>query len=233
MADNGAPVVLITRPARQAERFAAQCQSVLPVAVETRIIPLQAIELTPEILTFEGVGGLILTSENALMACPKDLGLPAFCVGERTTKAAQAWGLKAVCAGRDAEELVAQLPGLAPPTPLLHLHGLHTRGAVAERLSQAGLEARGAVVYHQTAIAPPPELRAPLDGRAVLAPLFSPRSATLFHAALAPLPDHWHLFCLSSAVASALPTEWQKQVKIASEPTATAIISLIAQHISP
>lgn len=233
MADNGAPLVLITRPLRQAERFAARCAAELGDRFEVHIAPLQTIIPAEQKPSFEDVRGLILTSENALIACPNPPALPAYCVGARTVEMARAKGLDAHMLGRDADELIARLPGLDPPGPLLHLHGLHTRGAIAQRLSAAGLEVKTAVAYRQEAVDPPPHLQKMGIGRRVLAPIFSPRSAALFAATLGDLPQGWTLFCLSPAVSSELPTDWKPQIETARDPTARDIITLMQQHISP
>ncbi|MGV6849675.1 MAG: uroporphyrinogen-III synthase [Marinibacterium sp.] len=181
------PVLLLTRPAAASQRFVDRlgqdmdrdildCLR-LVVSPLVRIAPLKdRIDLGP-------ARGLILTSANGVAMAGRLLphrDMPVYTVGQATAQAAELEGWKAVCAGRTADELVAGMPGLAPPVPLAHLHGRHTRGNIAVRLSEAGIPVRGHAIYDQLEEKLTSDAASALAGPApVIAPLFSPRTAAL------------------------------------------------------
>ena len=136
-------------------------------------------------------------------------------------------------AAGSAAALIEAIAQAAPLGPLLHLHGRHTRGAVAARLSERGIETRAAELYDQRAI-PPTEPLAPLAaGRRVIAPLFSPRSAELLAAQIKGAPWQWTLPCLSEAVRAALPEPLCSDAPVAKDATSNAMVGLIKRHIYP
>ena len=232
MADNAAPLILLTRPRPQSERFAADLGGLAPV----RIIPLQAIVPTAPLPELGGIRGLIFTSENAvrIFAAASDRrDLRAYCVGGRTADTARGLGLEAVAGRGSADALIETIAQAAPHGPLLHLHGRHTRGAVAARLSERGIETRAAEVYDQRAIAPTEPLAPLATGRRVIAPLFSPRSAELLAAQISGAQGPWTLPCLSAAVHAALPECLRDGAPVAAETTSNAMVRLVKQHISP
>jgi uroporphyrinogen-III synthase len=177
------PVLLLTRPRDQAERFAAEALAALgPLRVV--IAPLVAIVPRPLTLDPAPFAGLIFTSENGVRCLgpqPALHGRPAWCVGPRTAAAAAAAGFAVqplAEAGGDAEALIRSLRAARPALPLLHLRGAQAVTDLSGRLSAEGLACAEAVVYAQTEVPPPPEALAALSGPApVLLPLFSPASA--------------------------------------------------------
>ena len=82
----GAPTLLLTRPEAQSRRFAAEVARLWP-DLAVILSPAQEIRPLP-IAVPQGTKGIVLTSENAVPALPFGLGLPAYCVGERTAAAA-------------------------------------------------------------------------------------------------------------------------------------------------
>lgn len=235
MPDNATPVILLTRPLAQATRFAASCREAFGDRAEVVLAPMQDIVLGP-LPVLPGDAVLIFTSENgvrAYVAGHGAAGRTAFCVGDRTAEAARAAGLQAQSAGGAADELVALIRTAAPAGPLVHLHGAHVRGQVVEQLVTAGLEASGHAVYDQREMPLTDEARVFLSGpRRVIVPLFSPRSAALFGAAVTG-GNHLSLPCISAATRDALPPGLRELASLAEAPTGAAMLKAVARQLSP
>ena len=230
MADNAAPLILLTRPRAQSERFAAA----LAGLAEIRIIPLQAIVPTGDLPQLDGVNGLIFTSENGVRVFAEQSDrrdLPAWCVGAQTARTAQAFGLSARTGGGSSEALIAEIAGEGTGGPLLHLHGEHVRGDIARRLTEHGVPTSSAAIYDQQAIPPEEPIAALALNRMTYAPLFSPRSAELLAAEIGDAPGDWRFPCLSGAVRDALPERLRQVASVAGESTGQAMVSLLRNTI--
>lgn len=226
--------VLLTRPLPQSRAFAALLHKRFGNRLRPVIAPLQTVEsLTPP--RPEGAfDAVIFTSSNAVPAA-QTLGwaLPtlAWCVGAKTAEIARKAGYRTRSADGDADALVAAIVA-DPPGRLLHLHGTETRGAVVERLRAAGLKAVAVEVYQQT---PQPLTAEALEllhgGGVVIVPLFSPRSAALFAAAVAGLDlSGLRLAVMSGAVAKAAPRGVAALV-MATQPQAGAMLDAVGALI--
>lgn len=225
------PVVILTRPAAQARRFAASLRRAVP-GLRVMVAPLMEEVLLAPALEIAG-RAVIFTSETGVRAAarliPQDLRGEAHCVGPRTAAAARRAGFTAHLAGSDAATLVAALA--RPGPPLIHLRGLDARGDVAARLTQAGRPTLEAIVYRQDECPLSPRATAALTGAApVLVPVFSPRSARLLRQAVGTPGGHVTLAALSPAVAAELGPSRQVpgQVQVATRPDGPAMVALIA-----
>lgn len=217
------PALLLTRPQAASERFAAA----LPAGVACVISPLLRIVSFGGAVPLDGVRGVILTSRNGVEAAGPGQPMPAWCVGERTTEAARAAGWQAECAGLDAATLVDRLIAAPPEAPLLHLRGVHTRGGIAARLTAAGITTSEHVVYDQEFCPLSDAARALVAGnQPVIAPLFSPRTATHFAATCAPRAG-LVVAAISDATAKALKDKGYDGVHVADTPDEAAMIRLV------
>ncbi|TGD67260.1 uroporphyrinogen-III synthase [Tabrizicola sp. WMC-M-20] len=219
--------VLITRPEPQASRFAAALRH----RYADRVVPVMTPLLAPKFLHPDlramSFQSLVLTSETGARAAARLDGLPrhAFCVGDRTADVATDLGFRASSAAGDAKDLFQLLLTQPDHAPFLHLRGQDTRGDLVARLNAAGLAAHEAVVYAQEPVAMAQDaINALSSGDTVLVPLFSPRSATLFRAAvLRDIPDDSVLFrlriiALSAAVAEPFTDCPPDHISIAAAP---------------
>jgi uroporphyrinogen-III synthase len=223
-----ATTLLLTRPRAQSDRFAAMCRPRLPQVgiVISPILEIEPIGTPPDL---RGYRGLILTSENALTALsqPVPADLVAYCVGDRTAEAARQAGLTAHSVGGSAEDLYAALAGAEGP--LLHLHGVHARGELASRLTEAGTPTEEAVVYDQLPRPLSGPAKALLSGTSpVLLPLFSPRSARLLSDAAKNAVAPLFLAAMSEAVAAAWAGPAPALVRSAERPAAPAMLDLLS-----
>jgi uroporphyrinogen-III synthase len=235
MTDNAVPLVLLTRPRAASERFAEALRADVG-PVEVAILPLMEIAPIVSDLDLSGVSALIFTSGAGVeifAGLTDDRTLPAWCVGDRTAEAARDIGLQATSAGGDAAALVTLMAEARPEGRLLHLHGAHTRGDVAERLVEAGLRAEARAIYDQVSVPPGTAFAAALahDGP-IIAPLFSPRSAELFAEAVRTDAPRLYPVALSAAVRDALPDPLARRTSVADSPDAPAMIRAIAALIS-
>lgn len=221
------PVVLLTRPEAESQRFARALREGGCPPFTPLVCPLMQIDLHGPLPDLQDVAGLVLTSIQTVRAYARldgPRGLRAWCVGPGTAQAAQKAGLIAEAPGRDAESLVAALLARKVPGPLMHLRGTHTRGAVAARLTAAGIETREAVIYDQRAIAPDEAGQAALAGHwPLVAPLFSPRSAQLLAARSPKAP--LLVAAMSEAVANAVASLHIMALSVAARPDSPAMVS--------
>lgn len=235
MPDNAAPLILLTRPATQAARFADQCRAAFGERAEILIAPMQEIALL-DLPPIPPGAAVIFTSENGVRAYVNGngrTGLNAYCVGDRTAQAARAAGLKALSAGGAAGDLVNLIQSGGHEGLLVHLHGTHVRGEIAERLEEAGHQVSGHVVYDQRTLPLSAAAVQLLTGpRRVIVPLFSPRSAALFVAAL-PTGASPDLVCISAATKAALPEALHPAACVAETPTGAAMLKALARQLSP
>ncbi|WP_254443474.1 uroporphyrinogen-III synthase [Ruegeria atlantica] len=214
--------LLMTRPRAASERFVAQLSTRTRSRVKVIYSPILEIKPLPISVDTEGVRGLIFTSANGVNAAiskglPRDI--PAFCVGPATTGTAKGAGWNAQMVGATAEELVAYLIKHRPDSPLLHLRGEHSRGNVAARLTESGLTVREQAVYQQHLLPLTPEAVAAARGKAaVVAPLFSPRTARHFAEVWGGTAPLW-LVAISEATANSLYSLDYVRLQIAKEPT--------------
>lgn len=225
--------LLLTRPEPAAQRFGAMVKSTLGDPGQIVISPLQQIvTLSPKDLP-RRQEGLVFSSENGVMALvnkqPAE-GRPTWCVGERTAECAQNSGfdVRGVCA--TAEDLGTRLIAEKPTLRLVHVAGRHRRGALVERLRDAGLAIRTLEAYDQQARPLTEEARRLLGGaKNIVAPVFSPRSAQLFADAAAMRRAPVHVVAISMATSA----EWKprpiEHVEIADTPDAAGVISAMGR----
>ncbi|MFD1342617.1 uroporphyrinogen-III synthase [Litorisediminicola beolgyonensis] len=225
------PILLMTRPEPQSRAFVES----LGVEVDVVISPLIGIAPVGPLPDPGRFAGLILTSANAARIYGEidgTKGLTAWCVGARTADAAREAGLEAEALGGDAAALTESLIARNVPGPLLHLRGFHSRGAVADRLIEAGIETHEAVIYDQPAQPLTPGARAALDGdRPVIAPLFSPRTAEVF-ALYEPFDGSVHVVAMSAAVAEAVEGLPLAGLEIAASPTGADMAETVLRLLS-
>lgn len=213
MAVHSPPTLLLTRPRAASERFVEGLQG-----FDVVIAPLVEIVGTGARVQLDNVQGLILTSENAVPFLPV-APVTAYCVGPRTAEAARDAGFRAEVVGPDADGLVAGLMDRAPVGPLLHPHGVRTRGDVAGRLSAGGLNVGEVAVYDQQDCAPDDEFLRAVAQKDVIVPLFSPLSASRFGKALGRTSTNLTILAMSDAVKNALPERLHRTTQVIAHPT--------------
>lgn len=220
----------MTRPRTEAERFL----HLLPHDVRQQVTPVFAPLLSikqcgvpPEL---EQAAGVIFTSANGVRAASshtKNHALPTHCVGTETARIASDLGWRVQEIGMNADELVAALIQSKTTGPLLHLCGKHTRGKVAERLSDAGCPTRRHVVYEQELLTFDQKILTILhETPLVIAPVFSPRTARQFVSQCPELP-HLHLVAMSEAVAEPLSCMAHSTLSVAKHPNAASMASVV------
>nr|WP_171097316.1 uroporphyrinogen-III synthase [Ruegeria sp. HKCCD7255] len=212
----------MTRPRAASTRFIAQLSTRTRSRVTVIHSPLLEIRPLNVSVDISGTQGLIFSSANAVNAAVS-LGIPrqfpAYCVGPSTTATAQGAGWNAVMAGSTAEELVASLLQDRPDSPLLHLRGEHTRGNIAERLTELGLTTREVPIYQQRLLPLTVEAIAASRGQMpIIAPIFSPRTARQFADVWTGTAPLW-LAAISEAAAEPLYSLDYARLKIAKQPT--------------
>ncbi len=234
-----APVVLLTRPAPQSQRFAQALQARLP-SVQVVVSPLMQTEWLHPPLPDRPFHALILTSETGaeaaghLRAASIPLPETAFCVGPRTTDTARAAGFAAISADGDVHALAALIRAAQPQGPLLHIRGEDVAGNLAETLTNGGIETHSAILYAQRPCPLSPAALTLLQAAdPVLVPLFSPRSAQILAQALpadakAPL---W-IAAISPAAATEAQALSPARLAVAPHPDGGNMLQTVLQMLS-
>ncbi|MFN4202720.1 MAG: uroporphyrinogen-III synthase [Tabrizicola sp.] len=224
--------VLVTRPRAQAESFASRLVARLGNRVQPVIAPLMAPEyLSPPVP--EGVfSAVVFTSAQGVAGAVRlKASLPrlAWCVGRSTAASAAAAGFETRSADGDAKALVAAILEDPPDGRILYLHGVYTSGDVDKILENHGISTVSLQVYLQKAI-PLEEESAQLlrQPDLVILPLFSPRSARLFRAAMpADTRADLRIAAMSAAVAEACNDIPHSVLVIAARPDAEAMLDAV------
>lgn len=234
MARQSAPgvPVLVTRPLAEGEAFAATLIARFGASLRPVLAPLLAPRnLNPDLPRLDHAAVVFTSAQAVTAALPFKAQLPtlAWCVGRRTADAAQAAGFQARSPDGDAEALLAAIAADPPQGRILYLRGVDTAANILERLTNLRFLADEAVVYVQE----PQDLTAEavtlLQGtNDVIVPLFSPRTARLFRAALpvetrAPL----HVAAISVKAAEALGDLPCSTLQIASHPDGPAMLDAV------
>ncbi len=225
MSDAQVPI-LLTRPQEASERFEARLRA---EGIEGPVVISAILRIDPcAVACPEPMAGAIFTSKNGVAAV-EGRDLPAWCVGEATADAARAKGWQARAAGGDAESLLRRIMADAPEGPLVHFRGAHARGDVAARLDQAGIKTTDIVVYRQEAVPLTAEAEALLAReKAVILPLFSPRSAAQV-AKAGPFRAPLYIVAISEAVAEEARPLGAKRLIVTPEPHADFMVAGIKQ----
>ncbi len=234
MSDNATPLILLTRPRVQAERFADACRAEFGARADIMVAPLLRIVILEALPELDPRTDLIFTSENgvrAYSAMGGAAGRTAYCVGDRTAEAARNSGLEALSAAGTVAELRALIVGTAPGRPLIHIHGKSVRGDLAGDLTKAGFRATSLTAYDQQELpmndAASEAIASP---RHIILPLFSPRSAAILARQMPP-PKNTVFTCISEATRAALPVELHPCAPISDAPNGKAMLTAVARQL--
>lgn len=232
---------LVTRPLPDAWQNKAEIEKLGHQVTLAPLIDIVFEDLGAD--TFDGVSGVIVTSQNALRSlafaglADKVKPLQVYAVGEATALLAHELKLRNISAGRGtAEELVPFIverqTGRAGK--LIHLTGDHKAFDMKAALAEKGLAVDDVPAYRQVAAESLPGAVVGLikSGAVGAVTLYSPRTAEIWaklaakHGFGANLATLIH-FCLSDAVAARLPREEVRRIEIAAEPKNQEILALI------
>lgn len=224
--------LLLTRPRASAESFAAAAGWVgdLVISPVLRVVFYDVDPPAPD-------EAVIVTSQHgvdALVRASAHRDWPVWCVGPRSLEAARDAGfLNLHDGGGTAQFLFERLCDTRPARALVHMCGTHVVTDLTGRLNAAGLRARAVPCYDQQAQPLNAAARACLQAPgAVLLPVFSPRSASIFaqewHATAAPQAQ-LHVVAISPAAALGLETAPIASVHIADTPDQPGMLAALAR----
>ena len=223
-------ILLMTRPIVAAERFVSALPERVLAKWEPVFSPLMDIQPLHPTHVNDGFSGVVFSSANAVphaLRIGVTNNVPAYCVGPATTQAAENAGWNAKCAGQDANALISGVLGGSVAGPLMHVRGKHTRGDIAQRLTQGGIPCDEVIAYDQTLLPLTEEAMGILSsGTPTIAPIFSPRTARHF-VGQAPERAKIHLVALSPSVAEPLNQLRFSDILVAERPNAEAMIAAV------
>ncbi|WP_147126514.1 uroporphyrinogen-III synthase [Shimia ponticola] len=225
-----APICLITRPEPEAHRFAEDVRA--QTGLTTLVSPLMRYAYPEVSIKIDKYAGVILTSGASLpvlKALSRNRRHPVYAVGAKTGQMASDAGFDVVIGPGDAAGLMDVLLKTRPAGPLLHLRGEHTRGDVAQQLTDGGIETEEVVVYQQLECDLTPEARQVLSGETpVILPLFSPRTADIL-AQSAPFSAPLYIVAMSDAVARQCRDLAHAAIRVADTPDAQAMLRCVQE----
>ena len=224
------PTVILTRPKAQSESFAAELRAnwdgpiriILSPLIE--IVPVSASPARPDAVIFTSANGVAASAQLGLPA-----GLTAWCVGAKTARLAQEAGFETITGPGDADGLVSRIVEARPPGRLAHIRGRHSRADVCARITAADIGCDDVIVYEQRALPLTSEANSAIAAqKAVIFPLFSPRTATILSQQG---PFEWPVqaIALSHAVKSAIADGVALDVKVAQRPDGAAMVAAILE----
>jgi uroporphyrinogen-III synthase len=197
------PIVVLSRPKAQAERFAQRIDNLQANIIFSPIMEISNIQIE-EMPPNEA--RLIFSSASAVSSASEQFDLSGrvgYAVGQSTAEELKAQGFRVLITAPDGARLLAAIAEEAPTSPLIHVSGNQMAVDLAAELSKLGHLARSVCVYRQDPLPISEELVESLHGDAAhVFPLFSPRAANLLSRELgsfqcrAPI----HLVSMSKAV---------------------------------
>lgn len=205
--------VLITRPAHDARILAEECRA---GGLEPVCAPVMEIENRTVDVDTHDAGALAFTSANGVRAfavnCTRR-DIAAFAVGPATAQAAYEAGFSrvTVCNGnvQSLAQTVTDMKHTFSGT-VLHIRARTVAGNLSGKLHDAGIPARGCILYEARAVPvlPRPARAALDDPRHLWAVFFSPRTVKLFlelvlKAGLTEKLARVHAVCTGDTVAGA------------------------------
>jgi len=231
--------LLVTRPRPDAERTADLLRD---AGHEPLIAPLLEIASAdpPGDVPSSNVQAFLVTSANGARAlagatCRRDVAV--FAVGDASASAAREAGFAEV---RSADGDVGDLAALVRETlvstngSLIHAVGSVSAGNLAGDLARYGFDARAVVLYEARTCVDLPENAAValMGGHLEGVLLYSMRTARSFaalveKAGLTPKLSGIRAYCLSAAVANALPNGVFARVETATRPDQAAMLEII------
>lgn len=232
--------VLVTRPRPDAEAFAARLHALGHTTIIEPLIDIAFLGGPP--IDLAGVQALVFTSANGARAVARRTrarAIPVVAVGPSTAEEARALGFASVSQsdGEGVEGLSRYVQATLDPArgALVHATGTVTAGDLKGALASAGFAVRTERLYQaRAADALSGALCAELAAGAVdVATFFSPRTAALFAAlaeaeGLVPACRGITALALSRAVANALISLPFREVRVAVQPNAEAMLALLA-----
>ncbi len=196
------------------------------------VAPVMDIHALPYMLPENPVDFVVISSQHAIPAALECGDVPVVCVGAATARKAEQSGLTVQGVYPAADDLVRGLADRAGQKAL-HLHGRHTRGNVAERLSSAGLETKDCVVYDQVARDWTSEERKKIFAQPCLViPLYSPRSAKLLSGKLDAFEGELRLVAISDACRDAWSGPTAHSIIVAEHPDGESMKRAIASQLA-
>jgi uroporphyrinogen-III synthase len=229
--------VLITRPAEDAEVFAARLRELGHDVLNAPLLSMRFHDGPP--LVLDAVDGILATSANGVRALARRMerrDIPLYAVGPQTAEAARQAGFEKVeSADGDVAALAKALPQwVAPGAKLLHATGAEGEGRLASLLADKGYDVRSAVLYDVVASTALPEfvIRALSDHALDAAFFFSPRSAKVFAECIAEARltegcARLTVFCISEATAAGLAPLGFASCRIAARPNQDALLACL------
>lgn len=206
------PTLVLTRPDPQARALVAELGVDVPVVIAP-VLEIAPADPPPDLGPYRGV---ILTSVNGVAHAPDLTGKRVYCVGERTAQAARAKGGDVRLVTPDAARFLRQIEANGP---LVHLHGRHRAGTIAEDLTSAGLETHSVTVYEQNARPLTEDAKALIEGASpVVLPLYSPRTARLVGAGVVRVGPRVRVIAISPAAAESWTAETGHIPEVCAEP---------------
>lgn len=223
---NPSPILLVTRPAPDGQRFVEALGAVSARPILSPLLRIQPLAHDP---VPEETAHILLTSANAVPALAGIGGVTLWCVGPRTAEAARALDLPVREAAGTVADLAALIRADRPLGPMVYLRGEHVSSDLRADLAAAGFAVSERVVYRQVAAPLSSAALAALAGTGpVILPLFSPRTARLF--ASGPVPAApLHVIAMSPAVAAGLKGLDPAGLTVAASPTMEAMIQTTRQ----
>jgi len=222
--------VILTRPRHQAEEFATLIRQRFDA--EVHCCPLIEIEYHPSDWPSD-IGGVILTSANAVRSVAPRPGMTALCVGDATADAARNAGFDALSADGTADHLARMMLGDPALMQIawFYPHGAHVVGSLVADLTNAGVKVQSTVSYKQVERAwSEAERETALRGDNLF-PVFSPNAARVLSVALkgVSLPKARFL-AISAQAAERLVEDWVGQIAVAAHPSREAMLDLIGEE---
>ncbi|QFT95131.1 uroporphyrinogen-III synthase [Roseovarius sp. THAF9] len=224
-------LILITRPVDAAKAFAATVQAELGSGADICIAPILEIQLLPDLPDLAPFPTLIFTSAHAVASFARATsarGFTCYTVGRATAEKAMDCGLSPIVGPGTGLDLAKRIVRDAPATPCLHLRGDHVAFDIAKYLNSAGIDTDEATVYRQLSVPlPDAALTRIMQADAVIAPVFSPRSAQLLLDAL-PKGANLHVAAISDAAAGVFAPDDAVRIEVAQSPDRQSMLACTA-----
>jgi uroporphyrinogen-III synthase len=236
------PVVLIVRPKEQAEDFAVK---VFALGAEPLVCPIQDVEtlvpeilLLPEVLSPQGIHGIVVTSSNAFAAKSRGGDVPIFAIGSATATAAREAGNTQVYEADGHFENLLRLIRAHTPAGggLLYLRGENVRHDMVASLPEYRIVERAVYRTQDAQKLPQPAVEAFQAGRISAIAVFSPHSAELLKKLL--IREGYegevrriNLLSLSGAVLESIQDLPWSSVRVAKTPSASALLDQLCDLV--